>query len=507
MALKTISKTGVATGQTIEALQVSQSADAFTGQQGYKITISGSLITTGSVLISGSSADGGIKFAGIPSGSKSLATLKIDTSTDEVHFTTDTVTQGTQGATGTQGASGAGSQGTQGTIGSLGPQGAQGSTGANGSNGTQGTTGAQGETGIQGTVGSAGSTGAQGSQGTVGSGGSQGPTGAQGTSGITGPQGATGVGLQGTVGAQGAQGTIGAQGIQGTVGGDSTVPGPQGTQGPSGATINTSSFYESSSISASIEGSVITFNQGDETTETITVVSSSYAVTASHAVTSATRGMSDVFNTALRYLACQKGTDVYLELTSFGDYIGAKDWNRVSTTLNFTSSAHGLDTGDVVMVRNASADYVHSAITKISNDKFSLTVPDSGGTTGVEGAYIPCFSASVTNTSGDVSGISITAPGGLSGSAQLSSLLMYANDQQTAPLTITLPAGTQEGAGTYGSKQRINLVTLQAQNFSGTGNSTNLSAGQRWTLGSNFNQLKITAIDTFSPVMLKVNFF
>ena len=70
MALKTISKTGVATGQTIEALQVSQSADAFTGQQGYKITISGSLITTGSVLISGSSADGGIKFAGIPSGSK-----------------------------------------------------------------------------------------------------------------------------------------------------------------------------------------------------------------------------------------------------------------------------------------------------------------------------------------------------------------------------------------------------------------------------------------------------
>ena len=43
MALKSLSKTGIATGQTIEALQVSQSVDAFTGIQDYQIKTSGSL--------------------------------------------------------------------------------------------------------------------------------------------------------------------------------------------------------------------------------------------------------------------------------------------------------------------------------------------------------------------------------------------------------------------------------------------------------------------------------
>ena len=44
-SLKRISKTGVETGQTIEALQVSQSFDAFnpTSTVGYDIGISGSL--------------------------------------------------------------------------------------------------------------------------------------------------------------------------------------------------------------------------------------------------------------------------------------------------------------------------------------------------------------------------------------------------------------------------------------------------------------------------------
>ena len=748
MALRTISKTGVATGQTIEALQVSQSADAFTGQVGYKITISGSLITTGSVLISGSSADGGVQFAGLPSGSRTLATLKLDTGSNEMYYTTDTVAQGTQGAQGGQGITGAGTQGAQGTIGSLGPQGAQGTTGANGSNGTQGATGTQGSTGTQGTVGSAGAPGPQGTQGTVGSGGSQGPSGTQGSQGTTGagtqgttgtqgavgtqgadgtigpqgsqgtegapstvqgpigtqgadgtqgtvgtagpigPQGATGTqgaggtqgtdgpqGIQGTVGAPstvqgptGIQGTDGAQGIQGTTGADSTVVGPQGATGASGSqgttgagaqgttgasgsqgaagaqgvqgisgagSIDTGSFYVSSSLSVDANGSVITFDQGDSTIETITLVTSSYALTsskstytsewvlgangnsdytftgpgftssandptiyltrgqrykfrnpmgvhpfriqtdengstgtqynngvtnndvtngvlyfdvpmnapetlyyqctshgnmggaihildetpisASYAVTASfalnggggggAGGTTDVFNSALRYLANQQGTNSYLELTSFGDYIGGKTWNRNGTLLNITSSNHGLSSGDVVMIRNTSVDYEHSAITRIDDDKFSIPVANAGGTSGTAGAYIPCFSASVTQNSGDVTAISITSPGGVSGSAQLSSLLLYANNQETAPLTITLPAGTQEGAGTFGSKQRINLATIQAQNFAGTGNSSNLSAVQQWSLGSSFNQLRVTAIDNFTPIMLKVSFF
>ena len=56
----TLSNTGIATGQPVEATQVSQSVDAFTGAEAYDITISGSLTVdgpqefTGSLNISGS---------------------------------------------------------------------------------------------------------------------------------------------------------------------------------------------------------------------------------------------------------------------------------------------------------------------------------------------------------------------------------------------------------------------------------------------------------------------
>lgn len=45
---QTLSKTGISTSNNIEAWQVSQSIDAFTGAEAYNITISGSLNLTGS---------------------------------------------------------------------------------------------------------------------------------------------------------------------------------------------------------------------------------------------------------------------------------------------------------------------------------------------------------------------------------------------------------------------------------------------------------------------------
>lgn len=53
MALQTLSKTGITNNSTVEAWHVTQSVDAFTGQVGYDITISGSFAlsdTTGSGL-------------------------------------------------------------------------------------------------------------------------------------------------------------------------------------------------------------------------------------------------------------------------------------------------------------------------------------------------------------------------------------------------------------------------------------------------------------------------
>ena len=46
---KTLSKTGITTGNTVRAFHVTQSVDAFTGTDAYDITLSGSLTVTGSI--------------------------------------------------------------------------------------------------------------------------------------------------------------------------------------------------------------------------------------------------------------------------------------------------------------------------------------------------------------------------------------------------------------------------------------------------------------------------
>jgi len=54
MALKTLSKTNISNGNIVQAADVSQNVDAFTGIEGYAITLSGSLTLTGSQDITGS---------------------------------------------------------------------------------------------------------------------------------------------------------------------------------------------------------------------------------------------------------------------------------------------------------------------------------------------------------------------------------------------------------------------------------------------------------------------
>ena len=58
MAHQNLSSAGIATGQIVEASEITQFVNAFTGQpvnnQGYDITISGSLNLTGSLLMTGS---------------------------------------------------------------------------------------------------------------------------------------------------------------------------------------------------------------------------------------------------------------------------------------------------------------------------------------------------------------------------------------------------------------------------------------------------------------------
>jgi hypothetical protein len=128
-------------------------------------------------------------------------------------------------------------------------------------------------------------------------------------------------------------------------------------------------------------------------------------------------------------------------------------------------------------------------------------VPTSG--TGCQ--YGALFTAAVTQNSGDVTAIVISAPGGTNGASQLNTLNLYANNQESG-LAITLPAGLQEGAGGYNDKQDINLVSLDAKVFDGTGVSGALTPTATYNLGANFNRIDVSNIDNFSPVNLSMRF-
>ena len=205
-------------------------------------------------------------------------------------------------------------------------------------------------------------------------------------------------------------------------------------------------------------------------------------------------------NLDMRYVAYSSST-ARLELHSTGDYHGGKSWNRSSTTINITSSQHGLATGDTVMLRNASSDYVYGAVTNIDASHFSATVADSGGTTGDDAAWIPAFSASVTEGSGDVTAISILAPGALSGSAQLNNIHCFANNQETSPCVVTVPNGSiKEGAGELNAKHTMKFPIFEVRNVAGSSTSTLTSPSVNINI-ANPNQFRLVGIDDFAPII------
>lgn len=250
---------------------------------------------------------------------------------------------------------------------------------------------------------------------------------------------------------------------------------------------------------ASVSENTITFTKGDATTFDITVDTGSGGGGGGASVTTAQ------FNNQYRYYISIASTH-RVQLQSSGDYFYDRSWDRSGTTINITSSGHGLSNGDVVALRNANEDNVIAAVSNVDTDHFSMTVGNTGGTSGTAAGYVPLFSGSVTDNSGDVTAVSITAPGALSGSAQLHSVQVYATNMETSPMQITVPAGEHEGAGLFGSKLGLNVPHVTAFNVDGTGNSGNLTVSPQFNLGSSFNVIRLNGIDNFSSVLVKASF-
>ena len=500
MAIKTLSNTGIATGQTVQAAQVSQSINAFTATDDYRIKVSGSFVVTGSLITFGpTSATNFVRFPNVAGkiATGSVGTVGIDPAGNLYSSSIASGTKGQKGEAGTAGPKGqkgeSGSKGQKGEVGpkgSVGPQGNQGPKGQKGQDGSGGTKGPAGDKGAQGDQGASGpkgssgpagptgpagpkgangpkgSTGTKGSAGPAGTKGSNGPKGSQGDAGPAGPKGQKGEassvagpkgqkgadgpagpsgpkgqkGEAGPTGPQGAQGNQGPAGPKGQKGADSSVAGPtgpagdKGAQGDAGPAGPKGQKGADSSVAGpkgqkgengpngpkgqkgEIGGSGPKGSEGPA------------GPTGPKGATGTSAGTS--YNNQITYKAKEVSNQHTITLTTTGNLYSGLSWSRSSTTITVTSTAHGLSTGDYVVLRNMSSDYTYVEITNTGANTFTATVADSGDTSGTAGAYVPaCRISSITGTT-DITAATIAAPA--VGNVRINNFLIFAQEQSEA---------------------------------------------------------------------------
>jgi hypothetical protein len=387
---------------------------------------------------------------------------------------------GVSGSAGTSGTSGSGSSGTSGDAGSSGTSG----TGGEGSSGTSGTQGAPGATGSSGTSGTQGATGSSGTSGT------QGAPGATGSSGTSGTQGATG--SSGTSGTQGAPGDTGSSGTSGTGGAGSS--GTSGTQGAAGATGSSGTSGTGGSGSSGTSGTGVSGSSG---TSGSAGTSGAPGATGSSG-TSGTGGgggggVSTVFASTNRYSYTSGSNET--TIMSSGTVYGGLTWFRSSTTLTVTSTAHGLTTGDYVLIRNMSADYQYLPIIVSDSNTFTVTVADAGGASGNEGAYVPCFEVTALTENN----ITLVSPS--AGNCQLISINTYLQEPASNP-AITVPAGISNGAGINTSLNTKNIPVATAFKTSDGGPYTTF--GYTFSTVGNYNVINTSGVDNEINCIIKV---
>ena len=188
--------------------------------------------------------------------------------------------------------------------------------------------------------------------------------------------------------------------------------------------------------------------------------------------------------------------------------MGGASWVRSGTSITVTSDGHGFSNGDIAYLRGmGDNNNAYGAVSSVTANTFVVddNVINSGATTGTDGAYIPCFSASLTlNGADSVTAITITAPSNVSASAQLNTLNLFANSQGD-DIEISFPIGINEGTGFASAAfENINSMLFAAQKDSGGGtNTTFISPQVKYGRTSNQNVATVTNVGEFAPMVIK----
>ena len=437
----TLSPTGIQTNQTIEASQVSQSIDAFTGAAPYDITISGSLELTGTGSLT---TAGAVTFTEVVTNvSPDPNTLNVVNIDANGRLFSGTPGSGTKGAPGTQGTDG--QKGQKGEDGQKGVQGIKGAQGTIGDKGAQGTDGLKGIQGIQGTDGQKGIDGLK--------------------------------GIQGTTGTQGVQGTDGQKGIDG-------LKGVQGTDGIKG-----------------VEGDAATINPGIATglaagsAPTVANTGTTSAAIFDFGIPAGAKGIKgdtgsggaggfnpEISNT-VRYIAKALSSGREWQMVSTGDIYKDLVYSRVGSTVTFQSKDHGLTTGDFIVVRGGIDSYLYVDVTVITIDEFTYLSPTTGTVSGTDAAYIPAFGVSV------FSGTTSTVVAPSAGNIQMSSMVVARGIDFTTNFTLNMPNTITNGSGANTSATNQNPPIIACFNLSNGGFLTSVTVAV--TTSSNFSRFTL----------------
>ena len=173
------------------------------------------------------------------------------------------------------------------------------------------------------------------------------------------------------------------------------------------------------------------------------------------------------------------------QILSTGTLYAGLSWSQSGTTVTVTSTAHGLTSGDYIVVRGGADSYLYANITSTGTDTFTYTSATSATTFGEDGAYVPAFKlSSVTKTT-----VTIDEPS--SGNTQLLSMTFSTEQVGGSFITVTVPNTIENGAG--GNTDLFDKNNPVVSNA--IAGATSTAAAVSFSTTSNFNQFKIEGLN------------
>jgi hypothetical protein len=146
-----------------------------------------------------------------------------------------------------------------------------------------------------------------------------------------------------------------------------------------------------------------------------------------------------------------------VSITSASTVLGELTWLRIGTSLTINQTAHPMNIGEMVIVRNVNVPVVWGPITSATANDFTIACADSGDTTGTEAIYSTGFTFVYDNVPGAITKGTLQAPADVN--VQLLSMRIHLGINTRAGTTFELdvPASAYAGAGINTDDEDVNI--------------------------------------------------